>query len=57
MADHPDRYTCGRCGFMAYRRKKDGSRFPIPKNNKPAVAAPEAKAAGKAAPKKGGKKK
>ena len=42
---------------MAYRRKPDGSRFPIPKQNKPAVAQPEFKVAAKAAPAKKGKKK
>lgn len=56
MADHPDRHTCGRCGFMYYRLTSDGKRLPIPKQNKvieKAAAAPVA-AAGKAA--KGKKK-
>lgn len=37
MADHPDRYTCGRCGAMYYRTTADGKRMPIPKQNKPSV--------------------
>ena len=51
MADHPDRYTCGRCGYMCYKLTKDGKRLPIPKQNKPQVAvkaeAPAAKGKGK----------
>ena len=51
MADHPDRFTCGKCGFMYYRLTADGKRLPIPENKKPAVAvraaAPETKAVGK----------
>jgi hypothetical protein len=39
MADHPDRYTCGKCGNMFYKLTKDGWRLPIPKQNKPQVAA------------------
>ena len=38
MADHPDRYTCGKCGHMLYRLTAKGERLPIPKQNKPAVA-------------------
>ena len=53
MADHPDRHTCGRCGNMFYKLTKEGKRMPIPKQNKPGVAAP--KEAAVAA--KGGKKK
>ena len=37
MADHPDRYTCGKCGHMLYRLTAKGERLPIPKQNKPAV--------------------
>ena len=33
MADHQDRHTCGRCGFMYYRLTADGKRLPIPKQN------------------------
>merc|ERR1712156_851484 len=52
MADHPDRFTCGKCGFMLYRLTKDGKRLPIPENKKPQVAvavaaAPAKKDAGK----------
>ena len=34
MADHPDRYTCGRTGTMFYKLTADGKRLPIPKQNK-----------------------
>ena len=51
MADHPDRFTCGKCGHMLYRLTAKGERLPIPKQNKPAVAvvaaAPAKKDAGK----------
>lgn len=52
MADHPDRHTCGKCGNMFYKLTKDGKRMPIPKQNKPQVAAkadaaPAAKGAAK----------
>merc|ERR1712078_583062 len=33
MADHPDRYTCGRTGSMYYKLTPDGKRLPIPKQN------------------------
>ena len=56
MADHPDRLVCGRCGYTLFRLTADGKRMPIPKQNKPAVAAPVAAAAAKA-PAKGKKKK
>merc|ERR1712127_321076 len=39
MADHPDRFTCGKCGHMLYRLTAKGERLPIPKQNKPAAAA------------------
>ena len=55
MADHPDRHTCGRCGFMYYRLTADGKRLPIPKQNKQ-VKEDAPKAAAKADPKKKGKK-
>jgi small subunit ribosomal protein S27Ae len=48
MAEHPDRYVCGKCGRTFFRLTADGKRLPIPKNNKPAGAAVAA------APVKGG---
>jgi small subunit ribosomal protein S27Ae len=51
MADHPDRFTCGKCGHMLYRLTAKGERLPIPENKKPAAAAVAA-APGKAAAKK-----
>ena len=51
MADHPDRFTCGRTGTMFYKLTSDGKRLPIPKQNHAAkaekAAAPAKKAAGK----------
>ena len=52
MADHPDRYVCGKCGYTLYRLTSTGQRLPIPENKKPAVAvaaaaAPAKKDAGK----------
>lgn len=55
MADHPDRFTCGKTGLMYYKVTPDGKRLPIPKQNKPAPVVKEV--AKKADPKKGGKKK
>ena len=52
MAEHEDRFTCGRCGNMFYKLNADGSRMPIPKNKKPAAAAVAAAAPTKAAAKK-----
>ena len=54
MADHPDRFTCGKCGHMLYRLTSDGKRLPIPENRKPQAAAAAAPAAAK---KDAGKKK
>jgi len=54
MADHPDRYTCGRTGTMFYKLTKDGKRLPIPEQKKPSAAAKAAPAA--AAKKPAGKK-
>jgi len=34
MAEHPDRYVCGRCGKTFFRLTADGKRLPIPKQNK-----------------------
>ena len=39
MAEHPDRYVCGKCGRTFFRLTADGKRLPIPKNNKPVAAA------------------
>ena len=55
MADHPDRFTCGKCGHMLYRLTAKGERLPIPENKKPQVAVAAAPA-GKAAPAKKKKK-
>jgi len=41
MADHPDRFVCGRCGHMLYRLTAKGERLPIPENKKPAVVVVE----------------
>merc|ERR1712184_193316 len=54
MADHPDRHTCGKCGFMYYRLTADGKRLPIPKNNTIIAAAAAAPAAAAGKDKKGG---
>lgn len=54
MADHPDRYTCGKTGTMFYKLTADGKRLPIPKQNKVVVAA---KKEDKKDDKKGAKKK
>ena len=52
MADHPDRFTCGKCGFMYYRLTADGKRLPIPENKKPQVAVKAAEPVKAAAGKK-----
>jgi len=54
MADHPDRFTCGKTGTMFWKLTAAGERLPVPKQNKQAVAVKE-KAAAPA--KKAGKKK
>merc|ERR1711862_49174 len=54
MAEHPDRYTCGRTGSMFYKLTETGQRLPIPEQKKVAKAAP-VKAAKPAAKKKGKK--
>lgn len=56
MADHPDRHTCGRCGNMFYKLTKEGKRMPIPKQNKPGVAATKEAVPAKGAAAKGKKK-
>ena len=55
MADHADRYTCGRTGTMYYKLTPEGNRLPIPKQNK--VVAPKDSGAGPAAKKPAKKKK
>ena len=55
MADHPDRFTCGRTGTMFYKLTADGKRLPIPKQNKVVVAKEQKKEEKK--PAKKGKKK
>jgi len=37
MADHPDRYTCGKTGTMFYKLTPDGKRLPVPEQKKPKV--------------------
>ena len=37
MADHPDRYTCGKTGTMFYKLTPDGKRLPVPEQKKPQV--------------------
>jgi small subunit ribosomal protein S27Ae len=39
MADHQDRYVCGKTGHTIWRTTADGKRMPIPKQNKTAVVA------------------
>ena len=55
MADHQDRYTCGRTGTTLYKLDANGKRLPPPKQNQPKKE--EKKAAAAAAPAKKGKKK
>ena len=56
MADHPDRYTCGRTGTMFYKLTKDGKRLPIPEQKKPQAAKAAAAPAAAKKPAKGKKK-
>ena len=51
MADHPDRFTCGKTGTMYYKMTPDGKRLPIPKQNKPGSGAAADAGPAKAAPK------
>ena len=44
MADHPDRYVCGKTGKMFWKLTADGKRLPIPKQNKPVAVAKAADA-------------
>jgi small subunit ribosomal protein S27Ae len=37
MADHPDRYTCGKTGTMFYKLTADGARLPKPKIKNPVL--------------------
>lgn len=55
MANHQDRYTCGKTGTMYYKVDASGKRLPPPKQNKPVKA--EKVVAKKEDPKKGKKKK
>jgi ribosomal protein S27AE len=55
MADHPDRFVCGKTGTMFWKLTKDGKRLPVPKQNSAVKAAPAA-AAKKVEAKKKGKK-
>merc|ERR1712100_118122 len=57
MADHPDRYTCGRTGSMYYKLTPDGKRLPIPAQNKKVEKKEEKKVDAKDAKGKKGKKK
>ena len=52
MADHPDRYTCGKTGTMFYKLTKDGKRLPIPEQKKPQPVVKAAAVAKKPAKKK-----
>ena len=52
MADHPDRFTCGKTGTMFYKLTADGKRLPSPEQKQPkkaevVKAAPAAKKKGK----------
>ena len=55
MADHPDRYTCGRTGTMYYKLTAEGKRLPVPKQNKLVTGAKEDKKVDAKKPKKGKK--
>ena len=55
MADHPDRFVCGKTGTMFWKLTKDGKRLPVPKQNVAVKAAPAA-AVKKVDAKKKGKK-
>ena len=57
MAEHPDRFVCGKCGRTFFRLTADGKRLPIPKNNKPAKPTIIPLATKAAAAKGGAKKK
>ena len=57
MADHPDRYTCGRTGTMFYKLTGDGKRLPIPKQNKVVLSKDQLKADAPAKKPAGKKKK
>ena len=37
MADHPDRYTCGKTGTMFYKLTAEGARLPTPKIKNPVL--------------------
>lgn len=48
MADHADRFTCGKTGTMFYKLDASGKRIPPPKQNKPAPKEKDAGGAGAA---------
>ena len=56
MADHPDRFTCGKTGTTFYKLTPDGKRLPIPKQNKAKVEVAKAAAPAKKDDKKKKKK-
>ena len=41
MADHEDRFTCGKTGTQFFKLTADGKRLPHPKQNKVVVAKAE----------------
>lgn len=56
MADHPDRYTCGKTGTMFYKLTADGKRLPTPKQNHAVKAVKEVVKKAEGKKKVGGKK-
>ena len=54
MADHPDRFTCGKTGTMFWKLTASGERLPVPKQNQ--IKKEVVKVVKKEAPKKKGKK-
>lgn len=55
MADHEDRYTCGKTGVQFFKLTADGKRLPHPKQNKAVVAKAEKVVVAKKPAKKGKK--
>ena len=53
MAEHSDRFVCGKCGKTFFRLTQDGKRLPHPKQNKAVAVVVEKVVVAK----KGGKKK
>ena len=56
MADHPNRYVCGKTGHTFWKLTANGERMPHPKQNKPQAAAAAAPTKAAAPAKKKGKK-